>query len=90
MKRSILLCQERIHCRGLVRPGVKAAVEDVGEMAFERAAGFSGCFAFGELAAEEGLGGWVVALLDDRDAVERGVELAVAAAVEAVTAGGLA
>jgi hypothetical protein len=32
----------------------------------------------------------VVALLDDRDAVERGVELAVAAAVQAVAPGGLA
>jgi hypothetical protein len=31
-----------------------------------------------------------MALLDDRDAVERGVELTVAAAVQAVASGGLA
>jgi hypothetical protein len=68
----------------------RASVEDVGQVAFERAAGFSGCFALGEFAGEEGFGGGVVALLDDRDAVERGVELSVAAAVEAVASGGLA
>jgi hypothetical protein len=50
-------------------------------VALEGAACFAGGLAFGDLAVEEGLGGWVVALLDDGDAVERGVELAVAAAV---------
>jgi hypothetical protein len=49
-----------------------------------------GVFAFGDLAGEVCAGGWVVAGLDDGDAVERGVELSVAAAVEAVAAGGLA
>jgi len=60
---------------------VEAAVEDVGEVTFEGASGFARGFAFGVLAGEIGLGGGVVALLDDRDAVEGGVELAVAAAV---------
>jgi len=50
MKRSILLCQERIHGGGVVGPGVEASVEDVGEVAFERWAGFAGCFSFGEFA----------------------------------------
>ena len=68
---------------------MEASVENVREVAFERAAGFSWCFAFGEFAGQEGFRGWVVALLDDGDAVEGGVELAVAAAVEAVAAGGL-
>jgi hypothetical protein len=85
MKRSILLCQE-VHGWGVLGPAVEAAVEDVGEVAFERASGFTGCLAFAELAGEVGLGGWVVALLDDRDSVEGRVELAVAAAVEAVAA----
>src|SRR4051794_41784609 len=89
MKRSILLCQE-VHGGGVVGPGEEAAVEDVGEVALEGAAGFSGGFAFGDLAGEEGFGGGVVALLDDGDAGERGVELSVAAAVQAVAAGGLA
>jgi hypothetical protein len=87
MKRSILLCQE-IHRGGVFGPGVEAAVEDVGEVALEGSAGFSCCLSFGDLAGEIGLGVGVVALLDDGDAVERGVELSVAAAVEAVTVGG--
>ena len=86
---SILLCQE-IHGWGVVGPGEEAAVDDVGEVAFERAAGFAWGLAFADLAGEEGLGVGVVALLDDRDAVERGVELAVAAAVQPVAPGGLA
>jgi hypothetical protein len=89
MKRSILLCQE-IHGRGGVGPAVKASVDGVGEVAFEGASGFSGGLAFGGLAGQKGSGLGVVSLLDDGDAVERGVELAVAAAVEAVAAGGLA
>jgi hypothetical protein len=60
-------------------PGEESAVEDVCEVAFERAACFAGGLAFGELSGEIGLGLGVVALLDDRDAVQRGVELAVAA-----------
>ena len=76
MKRSILLCQE-IHARSGVCPGVKASVEDVGEVALEGSAGLSGGLAFCDLAGEVGLGLGVVALLDDGDAVERGVELSV-------------
>ena len=87
MKRSILLCQD-VHRWGVVGPGVELAVEDVGEVAFERASGFAGGLAFGHLVGEEGFGGGLVSLLDDGDAVERGVELSVAAAVEAVAAGG--
>src|SRR5213592_1993708 len=89
MKRSILLCQE-IHAGAGVGPGVQASVDDVGEVAFEGAAGFAWGLALADLAFEEGFGVGVVALLDDRDAVERGVELAVAAAVQSVAAGGLA
>jgi len=74
---------ERWGCFG---PGVEAAVDDVGEVSFQRAPRFPWCFAFGDLAGEVGAGWWVVAGLDDGDAVEGGVELAVAAAVEAVAA----
>src|SRR3954471_12780076 len=88
MKRSILLCQV-VHGWGGVGPGDEVSVEDVGEVSFEGATGFSWGFAFGDLAGEVGLGLWVVALLNDRDAVERCVELAVAAAVQAVSSAGL-
>jgi hypothetical protein len=88
MKRSILLCQE-LHAGAAVGPGVEASVDDVGEVALEGASGFAWGFAFAEFAGEEGLGVGVVSLLDDGDAVERGVELAVAAAVQAVAPGGL-
>ena len=73
-----------IHRWRRVGPGEQASVDDVGEVAFERAAGFSGCLALVDLASEECLGVGVMALLDDRDAVERGVELAVAGSAEAV------
>src|SRR5262245_50268637 len=68
-------------------PGVEAAVDDFGEVAFQRSSCFAWCLALGDLAGEVGACGRVVAGLDDRDAVEGGVELAVAAAVEAVAAG---
>src|SRR5262245_14982320 len=71
-------------------PGVEAAVDDVGEVSFERSPCFAWCLAFCDLAGEEGASWRVVAGLDDCDAVEGGVELAVAAAVEAVAAGALA
>src|SRR6266508_4452560 len=71
-------------------PGVEAAVDDVGEVSFQRASSFAWCLPFGDLAGEVGAGWWVVASLDDGDAVEGGVELAVAAAVEPVAACGLA
>src|SRR5215210_7273590 len=88
MKRSTLLCQV-IHGGGGVGPGDEVAVEDVGEVALEGAASFSWCLAFADLAFEERLGLGVVALLNDGDAVERGVELAVAAAVQAMPSCGL-
>jgi hypothetical protein len=69
---------------------VEAAVDDVGEVALECAAGFAGGLALGSLAGEEGLGVGVDAGLDDSDSVQGGVELAVAAAVQAVTVAGLA
>jgi hypothetical protein len=47
-------------------------------------------FCLGDLAGEVGAGWWMVAGLDDRDPIEGGVELAVAAAVDAVAAGCLA
>jgi hypothetical protein len=75
---------------GCFRPGVEAAVDDVGEVAFERAARFAWCLALGDLAREVGAGWWVVAGLDDGYPVKSGVELAVAAAMEPVTTGGLA
>ena len=55
-----------------------------GELAFEAADGFAACFAFVLFALEVGACGWVDAALGDGDAVEGAVELAVAAAVEAV------
>ena len=80
----------RVECWCGFGPGVEAAVDDVGEVAFEGAAGFAWCLAFGDLAGEVGAGWWVVPGLHDGDAVEGGVELAVAAAVESVAACGLA
>ena len=65
-------------------PGVEAEVEDACEVALGCSADFSWGLSFGGLAGEVCLGVWVVALLDDRDAVERGAELA--AAVEAMAA----
>ena len=58
--------------------------DDAGELSFEAADGFAACFAFGLFALEVGACWWVDAALGDRDAVEGAVELAVAAAVEAV------
>ena len=51
---------------------------------FEAADRFAAALAFGSFAFEVGARGGVVARLRDRDPVERGVELAVAAAVEPV------
>jgi hypothetical protein len=72
----LLLCQggARFEC-----------VEDgAGEESFEAADRFAACFPFGLFAFEVGAGAGVVAGLGDRDSVERGVELPVAAAVESV------
>jgi len=72
----LLLCQggARFQC-----------VEDgAGEESFEAADRFAFAFAFGLFAFEVSAGGGVVAGLRDRDSVERGVQLPVAAAVESV------
>jgi len=53
-------------------------------LSFEAADGFAACFAFVLFAFEVGACRWVDAALGDGDAVEGAVELAVAAAVEAV------
>ena len=72
----MLLCQD-----GLVSEG---GVDGSGELSFEAADRFAAALAFGLLAFQIGPCGWVDAALGDRDAVEGAVELAVAAAVEAV------
>ena len=59
-------------------------MEAAGEVALEAAERSLVGLAFGFLALEVGLGGWVVAGAGDGDDVERVVELAVAAAVESV------
>src|SRR5207237_1198111 len=58
--------------------------DDADEEAFEAADRLSPALAFGSFAFEVGAGGGVIAGLRDRDPVERGVELAVAAPVEPV------
>src|SRR4051794_6717329 len=58
-----------------------------GEVAFEAADGFFGALAFGAFAGDVVLGFGVAAQAGDGDAVDRGVDLAVAAAVEAVAVG---
>ena len=73
--------------------GDQVAVDDVGEVPLEAAAGFLGGFGLGELALVEGLPWADVSDLADRDQVQGGVELAVAAPVQPmaahVAAGGL-
>jgi hypothetical protein len=61
--------------------------DDADEESFEAADGFAAAFAFGLFAVEVRPSVGVVAGLGDRDSVERGVELAVAAAVEPVALG---
>jgi hypothetical protein len=58
-----------------------------GEVAFEAAERFAVGLAFGGLASDVGLRLGVAAGAGDGDAVDRGVDLAVAAAVEAVAVG---
>jgi hypothetical protein len=53
-------------------------------LSFEAADRFAAGLPFGLLALEVGVRGWVDACLRDRDPVEGGVELAIAAAVESV------
>jgi hypothetical protein len=61
--------------------------EAAGEVAFEAADGFLGALAFGAFAGDVVLGLGVAAQTGHVDAVDGGVDLAVAAAVEAVAVG---
>src|SRR5262245_5722691 len=61
--------------------------EAAGEVAFEAADGFFGALAFGLFAGDVVLGLRVAAQAGDGDAVDGGVDLAVAAAVESVAVG---
>src|SRR4051794_19736837 len=69
------------------RGGLEEMPDASGEVALEAADGFAGALAFGSFAVEVGAGLGVAAGAGDGDAVDRGVDLAVAAAVEAVTIG---
>src|SRR5215218_959975 len=77
-------------CDRLVRDG-RRGLEEVpdasGEVALEAADRVFGALALGALASDVVLCFAVAAQAGDRDAVDRGVDLAVAAAVEPVTAG---
>jgi hypothetical protein len=64
---------------------LECGVDGAGELSFEAADGFAACLSFALFAFEVGACGWVDAALGDGDAVQGAVELAVAAAVEAVT-----
>jgi hypothetical protein len=79
--RSRLSAPDRLTSTGV---GNEAAVDHVGELPLERPQRFLLALALGELAAEEDLTGGGVADLGDRGDVDGGVELAVAAPVEAV------
>jgi hypothetical protein len=72
-------------CQGGAR--FQASVDGSDEEAFEAADRFAAALALGRFAFEVVAGGGVVAALGDRDPVEGGVELAVAAAVEPVALG---
>ena len=72
----LLLCQGGVRFQGLE--------DDAHEEAFEAADCFAPAFAFAAFAFEVGARSGMDACLGDRDSMERGVELAVAAAVEAV------
>ena len=69
-------------CQGWAR--FQRVEDDADEESFEAAERFSFALAFAAFAFQVFAGGCVVAGLGDRDPVEGGVELAVAAAVEAV------
>ena len=67
--------------------GLEQVPEAAGEVALEAADGFCGAVAFGALAGDVVLGFGVAAQAGDGDAVDGRVDLAVAAAVEAVAVG---
>ena len=70
--------------------GVEVSVDGAGEVAFEASQGFFGGFAVGESFAVVALPGTVgEPKLCDRDAVQGGVELTVAGAVESDSSGGV-
>ena len=69
-------------CQGGVR--FECVEDDACELSFEAADRFAAAFAFPAFALEVSARGGVATRLCDRDAVERRVELAVAAAVEPV------
>ena len=70
--------------------GDQVAVDDVGEVPLEASAGFLGGLGLGEFASVVGLPWAGVADLADGDEVQGGVELAVAAPVQAMAADGAA
>ena len=74
-----------VSCRSAINRGTVPKV--AGEVAFEAADGFAGGLAFGAFAVEVGAGFGVTASTRDGDAVNGGVDLAVAAAIEAVAVG---
>jgi hypothetical protein len=65
---------------------LKESEDAAGEVAFEAAQRFAATLAVGLLASEVGGGVGVQAAFGDGEAVQRAVELAVAAAIEAVSA----
>jgi hypothetical protein len=69
-------------CQGGAR--FQCVEDDAGEQSFEAADRFAAALAFASFALEVGTRSWVLARLGDRDPVEGGVELAVAATVEPV------
>src|SRR3954452_18937819 len=83
---SRLLCQE-IGLESLGVGRLEEVPDAAGEVALEAADGLGAGLALGALAGEVGLGFGVAAGAGDRDAVDGGVDLAVAAAVEAVAVG---
>src|SRR5439155_21571314 len=69
---------------GCLGVGFECVVDDVGEAAFEDAEGFAVGVALCFAASDQCLRGRVAVALCERDPVDGGVELAVAAAAEAV------
>src|SRR4051794_41156734 len=69
---ALLLCQGERRVKGVGGRG-HGVVDGADEVAFEAADRFSLCFAFGDLAGNVVLCGWVDPDLGDGDAVEGGV-----------------
>src|SRR4051794_33039223 len=78
-RREMLLCLSSAD--GWV---LEEAPDATGDEAFDAADGFAFGLALGDAAGDVGLRGWVASPLGDGDEVERPVELAVSAAVEAM------